>query len=152
MSNYDSNAAAPRTFIDSVTAVDAGLHADMLRVYNYMTAGVGPTGLVAMLTYQFAGPVLLQSPLMWAFILAPLALVDFIRSRINTLSAEAARRLFFLFAALVGLSLSTIFHIYMGPSITCVFFISTSTFEALSIWGYTTQRNLSGLGRCCSWA
>ena len=65
---------------------------------------------------------------------------------INTLSAEAARRLFFLYAALVGLSLSTIFHIYTGSSITRVFFIAAATFGALGIWGYTTQRELSGLG------
>ena len=145
MSNYDRNAAAPGTFADA-TAVDAGLRAYMLRVYNYMAAGVGLTGVVAMLTYQFTGPALLQSPLMWVFMLAPLALVFYISSRINTLSAEAARRLFFIYAASVGLSLSTIFHIYTQSSITRVFFISAAAFGALSIWGYTTQRSLSGFG------
>jgi FtsH-binding integral membrane protein len=118
----------------------------MLRIYNYMAAGVGLTGLVAMLTYQLTGPALLQSPLIWVFMLAPLALVFFISSRINTLSAEAARRLFFIYAASVGLSLSTIFHVYTGASITRVFFISAAAFGALSIWGYTTQRELSGFG------
>ena len=92
MSNYDRNAAAPGTLADDAIAVDAGLRAYMLRVYNYMAAGVGLTGLVAMLTYQFTGPALLQSPLMWVLMLAPLALVFYISSRINTLSAEAARR------------------------------------------------------------
>ncbi len=146
MSNYDRNAAAPGTVADGTAVVDAGLRAYMLRVYNYMAAGVGLTGLVAMLTYQLTGPALLQSPLMWVFMLAPLALVFFISSRINTLSAEAARRLFFIYAASVGLSLSTIFHIYTGASITRVFFISAATFGALSIWGYTTSRDLSGFG------
>jgi uncharacterized protein len=146
MSNYDRNAAAPVTAADSTTVIDAGLRAYMLRVYNYMAAGVGLTGLVAMLTYQLTGPALLQSPLMWVFMLAPLALVFFISSRINTLSAEAARRLFFIYAASVGLSLSTIFHVYTGASITRVFFISAAAFGALSIWGYTTQRELSGFG------
>lgn len=143
MSNYDLNAAIPA---DRTSAVDAGLRVHMLRVYNYMAIGVGLTGLVAMLTYQFTGPELLQSPLMWVFMLAPLALVFFISARINTLSAEAARLLFFVYAAVMGLSLSTIFHIYTGASITRVFSISAATFGALSIWGYTTQRNLSGFG------
>jgi uncharacterized protein len=78
--------------------------------------------------------------------LAPLALVFFISSHINTLSAETARLLFFVYAASVGVSLSTIFHVYTGTSITRVFFISAAAFGALSIWGYTTQRELSGFG------
>jgi uncharacterized protein len=146
MSNYDRNAAATGTVAGSAIVVDAGLRAYMLRVYNYMAAGVGLTGLVAMLTYQLTGPALLESPLIWVFMLAPLALVFLISSRINTLSAEAARRLFFIYAASVGLSLSTIFHVYTGASITRVFFISAAAFGALSIWGYTTQRDLSGFG------
>ena len=146
MSDYDRNAAVAGISIDSATRVDAGLRAYMLRVYNYMAAGVGLTGVVAMLTYQLTGPALLQSPLMWVFILAPLGLVFYISSRINTLSAEAARGLFFVYAALVGVSLSTIFHIYTGSSITRVFFISAATFGSLSLYGYTTKRDLSGVG------
>ena len=146
MSDYDRNAAAPGTFADGATAVDLGLRAYMLSVYNYMATGVGLTGLVALLTYQFSGDALLQSPLIWVFMLAPLALVFFLSSRINTLSAEMARLLFFVYAASVGVSLSTIFHVYTGASITRVFFISAAAFGALSIWGYTTQRELSGFG------
>jgi uncharacterized protein len=146
MSNYDPNAAAAGNLADGAITVDAGLRAHMLRVYNYMAIGVGLTGLVAMLTYQLTGPELPQSPLMWVFMLAPLGLVFFISARVNTLSAEAARLLFFIYAASMGLSLSTIFHVYTGASITRVFFISAATFGALSLWGYTTQRNLSGFG------
>jgi hypothetical protein len=146
MSNSDRNAAIPGAPVDQTFAVDAGLRVHMLRVYNYMATGVGLTGLVAMLTYQFTGPELLQSPLMWVFMLAPFALVFFISARINKLSAETARLLFFVYATLVGLSLSTIFHVYTGASITRVFFISAATFGALSIWGYTTKRDLSGFG------
>jgi uncharacterized protein len=148
MSNYDydRNAAASGAFADRVTAVDPGLRAYMLRVYNYMAVGVGLTGLVAMLTYHFTSPALLQNPLMWVFVLAPLALVFFISARINTLSAETARLVYFVYAALMGVSLSTIFHIYTSSSITRVFFISAATFGALSIWGYSTRRDLSGLG------
>jgi FtsH-binding integral membrane protein len=146
MSDYDRNAAIPGISADGTIAIDAGLRAYMLRVYNYMASGVGLTGLVAMLTYQFTGPELLQSPLMWVFMLAPLGLVVYISARINTMSAEAARRWFFIYAALVGVSLSTIFHIYTSSSITRVFFISAATFGALSLWGYTTKRDLSGFG------
>jgi uncharacterized protein len=146
MQNYDGNATAHGISAARTTALDAGLRAYMLRVYNNMAAGVGLTGLVAFLTYQIAGPALLQSPLMWVLMLAPLVLVFYISSRINTLSAEAARRLFFIYAASVGLSLSTIFHVYTGSSVTRVFFISAATFGALSLWGYTTARDLSGFG------
>src|SRR5256714_9060952 len=144
MSNYDRNASVPGSFAGGATAIDEGLRAYMLRIYNYMATGVGLTGLVAFVTYQLSGPALLQSPLMWVLALAPIALVFFISSRINTLSAEAARRLFFIYAATVGLSLSTIFHVYTESSITRVFFISAAAFGALSIWGYSTQRDLSG--------
>ena len=146
MSNYDGNAAAPDLSANAASAIDFGLRTFMLRVYNYMAAGVGLTGVAAFLTYQLTGPELLQSPLMWVFMLAPLALVLFISARINTLSATAARGLFLLYAALVGISLSTIFHIYTESSITRVFFISAAAFGALSLWGYTTPRDLSGLG------
>ncbi|MCW1996625.1 FtsH-binding integral membrane protein [Bradyrhizobium diazoefficiens] len=141
MSNYDQNLATSDTI-----AVDAGLRGYMLRIYNYMAAGVGVTAVVAWLTYQLTGPALLQSPLMWVFILAPLALVFFISARINTLSAATARLLFFIYAALVGVSLSILLHIYTSASITRVFFIAAAMFGALSVFGYTTRRDLSGLG------
>ena len=146
MSNYDQNTAASGVARTDVTTIDVGLRSHMLNVYNYMAAGVGLTALVAWLTYQLIGPELLQSPLMWVFILAPLVLVFFISARINTLSVSAARSLFFLYAALVGVSLSILFHIYTNSSITRVFFITAATFGALSLFGYTTRRDLSGFG------
>ena len=146
MSDYDQNLTASGAAGGGPIAVDAGLRNYMMRIYNYMAAGVGLTAVVAWLTYQLTGPALLQSPLMWVFILAPLALVFFIGSRINTLSVSTARLLFFIYAALVGVSLSTLLHIYTSASITRVFFISAATFGALSIFGYTTRRDLSGLG------
>ena len=146
MSNYDRNAASPGLSANAASAIDVGLRAFMLRVYNYMAAGVGLTGVAAYLTYQFTGPEFLQSPLIWVLMLAPLGLVFFISARINTLSVEAARGLFFLYAGLVGISLSTIFHVYTESSITRVFFVSAAAFGALSIWGYTTRRGLSGFG------
>src|SRR5258708_26574403 len=105
MSNYDGNSAAASFSANDSAAIDGGLRAFMLSVYNYMAAGVGLTGLTAFLTYQLTGPELLQSPLMWVVMLAPLGLVFFISARINTLSVEAARGLFFLYAAFAGFSL-----------------------------------------------
>lgn len=144
MSNYDQNLAASGT--GGALAIDAGLRAYMLRIYNHLVAGVGLTALAAWLTYQLTGPALLQNPLMWVFVLAPLVLVFFISARINSLSVTTARLLFFIYAALVGVSLSTLFHIYTNSSITRVFFITAATFGALSLYGYTTRRDLSGLG------
>jgi FtsH-binding integral membrane protein len=145
MSNYDQNLAASGAG-DTTLAIDAGLRSYMLRIYNQMAAGVALTALVAWLTYQLTGPALLQNPIMWLFILAPLVLVFFISARINTLSAITARWLFFVYAALVGVSLSILFHIYTNSSITRVFFITAAMFGALSLFGYTTRRDLSGLG------
>ncbi len=127
-------------------AIDAGLRAYMLRIYNHMAAGVGLTAVVAWLTYQLTGPALLESPLMWVFILAPLGLVFFMSARINTLSASTARLLFFVYAASIGISLSTLLHIYTSASITRVFFIAAAMFGALSLFGYSTKRDLSGFG------
>jgi FtsH-binding integral membrane protein len=127
-------------------AIDAGLRAHMIRVYNYMAIGVALTGVVAWLTSWIVGPALLNSPLIWVFMLAPLALVFFISFRINSLSTSTALTLFFVYAASVGLSLATIFFVYTETSITRVFFISAAAFGALSVWGYTTQRDLTGFG------
>ncbi|EIG61868.1 MULTISPECIES: Bax inhibitor-1/YccA family protein [unclassified Bradyrhizobium] len=146
MSNYDPNVTTAGAGGGEAIAVNAGLRSYMLRIYNYMAAGIGLTAVVAWLTYQLTSPALLQSPLMWVFILAPLGLVFFIGSRINTLSVSTARLLFFIYAALVGVSLSTLLHIYTSASISRVFFITAATFGALSVFGYTTRRDLSGLG------
>lgn len=146
MSSYDQNSPVSGRITGDAIGVGTGLRGYMWRVYNYMAAGVGVTTFTAWLTYLLSGPELLKSPLMWIFILAPLGLVFFISARINTLSVSTARILFFVYAALVGVSLSTLFHIYTSSSITRVFFISAATFGALSIFGYTTRRDLSGLG------
>jgi hypothetical protein len=145
MSDFDRNAAAFPGAARTV-AIDAGLRAHMIRVYNYMAGGVALTGLVAYFTNSLVGPQLYASPLMYVLIFAPLALVFFISFRIERLSASTARALFFLYAALVGASLSVIFAVYTDASITRVFFISAAAFGGLSLWGYTTQRDLTGMG------
>jgi FtsH-binding integral membrane protein len=145
MSDYDRNVAAfPRA--GQPAAVDAGLRAHMLTVYNYMAGGVALTGVVAYFTNLYFGQALYGSPLMYVLIFAPLILVFFLSWRINQLAAGTARALFFLYAALLGASLSVIFAVYTESSITRVFFISAAAFGGLSLWGYTTQRDLSGMG------
>lgn len=162
MSDFDRNVAAARGgYADRAVAYDAGLRAHMIRVYNYMASAVALTGIVAFLTFQMAvvtneaGAITSLTPLgqflfggmfMWVVILAPLALVFFLSFRIQTLDAGTARALFFVYAALLGVSLATIFMAYTATSISRVFFISAAAFGALSLYGYTTQRDLSGMG------
>jgi FtsH-binding integral membrane protein len=145
MSDYDRNVAAFPGAARTV-AVDAGLRAHMLRVYNYMAGGVALTGVVAYFTNLYFGPQLHGSPLMYVLIFAPFALVLFLGFRINTLAASTARLLFFVYAALLGASLSAIFAVYTDSSITRVFFVTAAAFGGLSLWGYTTQRDLTGMG------
>jgi uncharacterized protein len=160
MSDFDRNIAAARTgYRTTQVAIDAGLRAYMLRVYNYMAAGVALTGVVAWFAYSQAvvevggrlqltqfGHAIFSSPLKWVVMLAPLGLVMFLSFGINRLSASRALTLFFVYAGLLGLSLASIFLVYTGASIARVFFISAATFGATSLYGYTTQRDLSGVG------
>jgi len=147
--------------------IDEGLRAHMLRVYNYMVIGLAVTGLVAIGTFWLAttndpanatavmangtlltsiGETLYGSPLQWVVFLAPLGLVFFMSFRINKMSVSAAQTTFWVFAALLGLSLSSIFIVYDLGSIAQVFFIAAATFGAMSLYGYTTKRDLSGWG------
>src|SRR5436853_5888192 len=145
MSDFDRNVAAYPGAARTV-AVEAGRRAHMIRVYNYMAGGVALTGLVAYFTNAYFGQALYGSPMMYVLIFAPLALVFFLSWRIERLAASTARALFFVYAALLGASLSIIFAVYTDASITRVFFISAAAFGGLSLWGYTTQRDLTGMG------
>lgn len=133
-------------------AIDEGLRAYMLRVYNYMAIGLALTGVAAFGTFLAAASspefaqLIYGSPLRWVIILAPLALVFFLSFRINKMSVSAAQTSFWIYAALVGVSLSSIFLVYTGTSITRVFFITAASFGGLSLFGYTTKRDLSGWG------
>jgi len=154
--------------------VDAGLRAYMLRIYNYMVLGLAITGFAALGVYMLSvtgdaasaarsatggafairsgvyltpiGYALFASPLKWAVMLAPLALVFFFSFRLERMAVSTAHATFWLFAALIGLSLGSIFLVYTHTSIVRVFFITAASFGALSLWGYTTQRDLSGMG------
>jgi FtsH-binding integral membrane protein len=139
--------------------IDQGLRAYMLRVYNYMAVGVAITGVVAYLTYAMAvvdngaglqltsfGTFIFQSAFKWVVIFAPLVMVFFLSARINSMSLSGAQMAFWVFAALMGLSISSIFLVYAHASIARVFFITAASFGALSLYGYTTQRDLSAWG------
>src|SRR5262245_2221593 len=147
--------------------IDAGLRAYMLRVYNYMTIGLVITGVAAVAIYMASvtgdpasavrvtrsgtyltqiGYTLFVSPIKWLFMLAPLAFVLVLSFGIERMRPATAQLLFWLFAALMGVSLSTIFLVYTQTSITRVFFITAASFGALSLWGYTTKRDISGFG------
>jgi uncharacterized protein len=169
MSDLDRNYASPfgraATRADAAT-VDAGLRAYMLRIYNYMVIGLAITGFSALGVYMAAvtdgaagaagrvgntyltsfGVAMFVSPLKWLFILAPLAMVFVISFGIQRLRPATAQMLFWAFAALMGISLSSIFLVYTHTSIVRVFFITAASFGALSLYGYTTQRDLTGMG------
>ena len=136
--------------------IDQGLRSYMLKVYNYMAIGLAVTGVVAFGASNAAvdatgqltsfGQAIYLSPLKWVIMLAPLAAVFFLSFRIERMSVGAAQATFWGYAALVGLSLSSIFLIYTGQSISQVFFVTAAAFGALSLYGYTTSRDLSGFG------
>jgi len=142
----------------STAVMDEGLRAYMLRVYNYMGSALLVTGIVALITFKLAvdslsplifsslGNSIYNSGLAWVVMLAPLGVVLYMSFGINKMSASKAQTVFWIFAALMGISLSSIFVVYTETSITRVFFITAGTFGAMSIYGYTTKRDLTKLG------
>jgi FtsH-binding integral membrane protein len=165
MSDFDRNLATARSgYRTDQVAIDAGLRAHMIRVYNYMASGVALTGVVSWLTYQAAGGDAIQvsggrisgltsfgqavfsGPLTIVLFLGTFGLVMFMSYRVNRLSVGTALSLFFAYAGLLGLMLASVFLEYTGASVTRVFFISAATFGSLSLYGYTTQRDLSPIG------
>jgi uncharacterized protein len=152
---------AQGTTVGRAEAIDQGLRSYMLRVYNYMGIGVAITGIVAYLVFAMSvvqgadgaisgltpfGNFMFASAFRWVVIFAPLGLVFFISARINSMSVAGAQLAFWLFAALMGASLASIFLVYTGASIAQMFFITAASFGALSLWGYTTNRDLSPWG------
>jgi uncharacterized protein len=133
-------------------ARDAGLRSYMLSVYNYMASGVLLTGIIAMLFAPYAQQVLLapggqgMSLLGWIVTLSPLGFVFAMSFGVNRMSTSTLQILFWAFAAVMGLSMSTLFIVYTGVSIAQTFFATAAAFAGLSLWGYTTKRDLSGFG------
>ncbi|EEQ94773.1 Hypothetical protein, conserved [Brucella intermedia LMG 3301] len=147
--------------------IDQGLRSYMLGVYNMMAIGLAVTGLAAFAVAALAtttdpsaavaqlangkmltslGVALYTSPLRWVVMLAPLAAVFFLSFRIERMSVGTANAVFWGYAALVGLSLSSIFLVFTGQSIVRTFFVTAASFGALSLYGYTTKRDLSAMG------
>ena len=179
MSDYNRNiGSAPfGQAIGQAVAVDEGLRAYMLRVYNYMALGLAITGLAALGIYMLSvtgdmalaakvvrngaevparipgglyltqfGYYIYVSPIKWVIMLAPLAMVFVLSFGVERMRPATAQITFWIFAALMGISLSSIFLVFTHTSIVRVFFITAASFGALSLWGYTTQRDLSGMG------
>jgi uncharacterized protein len=162
MSDFDRNVAARQGYgAGQAAAIDAGLRAYMIRIYNYMAAGVALTGIVSYLTFNAAavtneagkitgltpfGQAIFGGPLMIVLFIGTLGMVFFLSFRINKLQVGTALTLFMVYAGLLGLMLSSVFMTYTGASITRTFFISAASFGALSLYGYTTQRDLSPIG------
>ena len=128
--------------------VDVGLRNYMLKVYNYMGSALALSGVVAFFvaTNQSLQQVIFGTGLMWVFVLAPLGLVFFLSAKIQTMKASTAQTVFWVFAGMMGISLSTILLQYTGASVARVFFITAGTFGAMSLYGYTTKKDLTKLG------
>lgn len=128
--------------------IDQGLRSYMMQVYNYMMGGVALTGVVAYLvsTNEALITLMYTTPLKWVVLFAPLVMVFALSASVHKLSYGATQICFWLFAALMGASLSWIFLRYGGVSITRIFFITAAAFGALSVYGYTTKKDLSGWG------
>ena len=150
--NYQNRA---QSGAQSGAMIDEGLRAYMLKVYNLMALGLAITGVAAYLSFTLAfangqittfGQAIYLSPLKWVVIFAPLAMVFFLSFRINSMSVAAAQATFWAYAGLVGLSLAVIFLVYTQTSIVRTFFITATAFGALSLYGYTTKRDLTAMG------
>ena len=165
MAQFDRQSTNVRT--DATAQIDEGLRAHMLRVYNYMGIGLTITGLVAYFAFLAAvttdsatavasapngmmltevGLLLYTSPLRWVVMLSPFAFVLALAFGINKMNFATAQMVFWAFATVMGLSLSSIFLVYTGTSIARVFFITAATFGTMSLYGYTTKRDLTAMG------
>ena len=128
--------------------IDVGLRDYMLRIYNYMASGLALTGIVAYVFAQYlaANPALARSPLMFVLMLAPIGLVMWLSFGIERMQASTAQLLFWVYAGVMGLSLASVFLVFTGASIARTFFITAAMFGATSLYGYTTERDLSKMG------
>jgi FtsH-binding integral membrane protein len=157
MADFDNRAVRGRSVTDG-GVIDAGLRAHMLRVYNYMLIGLTLTGISAWIVANvpaIGGIFYLQDAQTgrfgltipgWIALLAPLGLVFWLSFGIQRMSLGTAQAVFWVYAALVGISLAPVLWVYTGTSVAQVFFITAATFGTMSLYGYTTRRDLSGLG------
>lgn len=153
MVDYNPDSVRDRRMSAGVAGVDEGLRSYMLGIYNYMFLAMVLTGLAAY-GVAMAAPkgselftLLYGSPLKWVILFAPLGLVLALSFGINRLSASTAQMLFWVYAALVGVSISSMFHVYTDESVARTFFITAAAFGALSLYGYTTKTDLTAFGK-----
>jgi len=136
------------TATKSEAQVDQGLRSYMLRVYNYMATGLGLTGLTAY--FVAITPSLFNAiygtPFYWIVALAPLGFVFYLSARLHKISFAKAQTVFWIFSGVMGLSMAYIFIAFTGASIARVFFITAGTFAGMSLYGYTTKKDLTGWG------
>lgn len=148
MSNFNNRVTSFASAASRTTTYDASLREYMVKVYNFMSIALAISGAVAFIVAN--SPALLQlflgTPLRFVVMLAPLGFVMFFSYKLNAISAAKAKSYLWIFAGLMGLSLASIFIVYTAESIARVFFISASVFGAMSLYGYTTKKDLSGLG------
>ncbi|MCR4376762.1 MAG: Bax inhibitor-1/YccA family protein [Rhodospirillales bacterium] len=146
---FENNQTILRTGARAQTAaIDEGLRAYMLKVYNYMASALALTGVVAMMTAssETMMQAIFGTPLAWVVMLAPLGFVFALSFGIHKMSMTTVQALFWSFAVVMGLSMASIFVVYTGTSIARVFFITSGMFAGMSLYGYTTKRDLTGIG------
>ena len=159
MADFDNRVSPFGAARAETGVIDQGLRAHMLQVYNYMAIGLLITGAASIGMFKLAfvdnggvlertalGQALFSGPMLWVIMLAPFALVLVLSFGIQKMSVATAQLTFWAYSALMGLSLTTIFVVYTAQSITQVFFITAATFGAMSLYGYTTKRDLTGMG------
>lgn len=143
----DTFASVPRAGREAGVAYDEGLRSYMLSIYNYMCSGVLLTGIVALVTAETGMTLALMStPLIWLVMLAPLGFVMAMSFGLNKMSQGTLQVLFWAFAVVMGISISTIFLVYTNESIALTFFATAGAFAGLSLFGYTTKKDLSAFG------
>ena len=126
---------------------DTGLRAHMQRVFNYMAGGLALTGATSYLVANTAlFNLIFHTPLAWIVMLSPLAFIMYLRFRLERMSVTAVQGVFWAFCISMGASMASIFYIYAGADIARAFFITSATFAAMSLWGYSTKQDLSGFG------
>ena len=145
---FSSRARPMDTQYAAAAGIDVGLRQYMLKVYNYMTGALALTGVIAyaVASSETALQMIFGTGLSWIVMLSPLAFVLVLSFGINRMKASTAQLVFWAFAGVMGLSMASIFIQFTGASIARVFFITSATFAGMSLWGYTTKRDLSGFG------
>ena len=133
------------TIAETRTAYDEGLRNFMLNMYNHTAAGLGISGVVAWLTYS-TGALYAMGSLMWLFMLAPLGMILYYSFAGQNWSKDTLTKFYYIFTAVMGVSLSTIFAVYTAYSIVQVFFVTSATFAGASLYGYTTKKDLTSFG------